>query len=167
MKQFIIAALLGTSMTVTLKKHKVEEVMDHFQGYTPGYDGFEGNNHLNGEWRYAYTRQVPENFTGSDKETFTAKMIREFATEGHDKDTGLPTGHFFLTKNKVREAAYEVLATHLGLTEKKQQDDYLNKYFDSVFAHMDVNETGNLEAIETNRFMRTLCKPVKENIYLE
>ena len=107
---------------------------------------------------------MPEHFTGDSADTFTAKMIRDFATEDHNKETGLPNGHFFLNKEKTKEATYEVLATHLGYTEKKQQDEFLGKYFDAVWKHMDVNETGKLEAIEINKFMRTLCKPVKENI---
>ena len=164
-----IAALLGSALAVSVQKSqkRVEELMDHFKGYTADYHGFEGNNHLGGEWRYPYERKIPERFDGDDRETFTAKMIKDFAIEGHDKTTGLPNGHFFLNKQKTKEAAYEVLATHLGLKTKQEQDDYLDKYFDAVWTHMDVNETGTLEAIEINRFMRTLCKPVKDHINLE
>ena len=168
MKYFVLAALVSSGVeAASFKQRKVEEVMDHFGGYTADYDGFIGNNHLDGEWRYAYNREVPERFVGETADTFTGKMIRDFAVEAHDPDNGKPTGHFFLTKAKTREAAYEVLATHLGFKTKKEQDAHLDKYFDAVWTHMDVNNTGKLEAIEINKFMRTLCKPVKDNIYLE
>ena len=166
MKYFAVAALMSAA-TQAVKYRKIEEVMDHFGGYTADYSGFDGNNGPNGHWRYSYERVVPERFTGDTADTFTGHMIKDFATEGHDPDTGLPTGHFFLTKAKAKEATYEVLATHLNITDKKAQDEYLEKYFDAVWKHMDVNDTGKLEAIEMNKFMRTLCKPLKENITLE
>ena len=94
-------------------------------------------------------------------------MIREYALEEHDKETGKPIGKFTVTKSKTKEAAMEVLATHLKIVEKKEAEEYLAKYFDAVWNHMDVNETGKLEAVELNKFMRTLCKPKAENINLE
>ena len=168
MKYFVLAALLGSVVeAAAFKQRKVEEVMDHFGGYTADYDGFIGNNHEGGEWRYAYNREVPEQFVGNTADTFTGKMIRDFAVEGHDDSTGKPNGQFFLTKSKTKDAAYEVLATHLDLKTKKEQDAHLNKYFDAVWKHMDVNDSGKLEAVEINKFMRTLCKPVKDHIILE
>ena len=140
--------------------------MPHFQGYTPEYSGFEGNNHLGGEWRDAYERVVPEAFQGEQRDTFTAKMIEKFAIEGQDDKTGTPNGKFFMTKNATKKASYEVLETHLGL-KGEAADAHLNKYFDEVWDHTDVLKEGKLEAIEMNKFMRTLCKPVKEHIILE
>ena len=63
---------------------------------------------------------MPDTFTGDTSDTFTEKMIREFAVEAHDKDTGLPNGIFSLSKEQTKEAAYEVLATHLGYKTKKE-----------------------------------------------
>ena len=94
--------------------------MPHFQGYTADYSGFGGNNHNGGEWRYSYEREIPEHFTGDTADTFTAKMIKDFAVEAHDDDTGLPNGHFFVTKEKAKDASHEVLATHLGYKTKKE-----------------------------------------------
>jgi len=71
-----------------------------------------------------------------------------------------------MTPEKTKEASYEVLKTHLGF-DKKAADEHLGKYFQAVWDHMDVNQTGRLEAVEINKFMRDLCKPVKEFIYLE
>ena len=67
---------------------------------------------------------------------------------------------------KTKKASYEVLATHLGL-KGEAAEAHLKKYFQPVWDHMDVNQTGALEAIEINKFMRDLCKPVKEHIELE
>ena len=92
-------------------------------------------------------------------------MIREYAIEEHDKESGKPIGLFTVTKDKTKEASMEVLATHLGLKDKAATD-FLAKYFDAVWTHMDVNDTGKLEAVELNKFMRTLCKPVKDDIDL-
>ena len=93
-------------------------------------------------------------------------MIKVFATETADKDTGLPTGKFIIPKAKAKEAAVEVLGTHLGLFGA-DADAHLARYFDEVWNHFDVLGAGSLEAVEMNRFMRDLCKPVKQLIYLE
>ena len=158
--------IIQDTNAVQLEESKVEELKDEFQGYTPSYDGFEGNNHNGGEWRDAYKRVIPEHFTGETADTFTAKMIKEYAFEGKDKDTGKPNGKFTVTKAQTKKAAYEVLETHLGL-KGADADKHLAKYFDQVWNHFDVLEKGALEAVELNKFMRDLCKPVKEHITLE
>ena len=149
-----------------VQMRKVDESKPDFHGYQPWYSGFEGNNHNNGEWRDAYERVVPERFTGDTADTFTAKIIKEYATEGKDEDTHKPNGHFTVTKDQTRQAAVEVLGTHLGL-KGDDAESHLKKYFDTVWDHFDVNSVGTLEAIEVNKFMRDLCKPVKEHITLE
>ena len=83
--------------------------------YTPSYDKFEGNQGTFGNWREPYERVIPERFEGDTGDTFTKKMIKEYAIESSDKDTGLPTGKFFVTKDDTRRAAVEVLGTHLNL----------------------------------------------------
>ena len=159
---FVISA---SAIRLASEEAKIEEKMPHFQGYTPEYSGFEGNKHQGIEWRDAYERVIPEHFTGDTADTFTQKMIKEFAIEDMDKDSGRPNGKFFVSRDKTKKAAYEVLETHLGL-KGKAADAHLDKYFDAVWKHMDVLETGRLEAVELNKFMRTLCKPVKEFIDL-
>ena len=151
-----------TAVKIEQKESRIQEKDKGFHGYTTWYDGFEGN----GEWRDAYERKVPEAFTGEQRDTFTEKMIAEFALEGMDKDTHKPNGHFTVSKEKTKEASYEVLKTHLGL-EGAAADEHLSKYFDQVWDHMDVLGKGSLEAVELNKFMRDLCKPVKEHIILE
>ena len=153
---------------IQIKQHGIAETQEDFHGYHPWYNGFEGNHHNGIEWRDAYDRNetMPEVFTGDNRDTFTAKMITEYALEGHDEVTGAPNGKFTLSKDKTKLASYEVLETHLGLSGA-DADAHLAKYFDQVWDHMDVNKTGRLEAVELQKFMRDLCKPVKEHIYLE
>ena len=173
MKYNVIAAFLGAassvklsqSVTLHLEEHKFEESLGDRVEYTPDYSGFGGNNHEGGNWRDAYEREVPEHLTGDTADTFTQKMIKEFAIEDQDEE-GKPNGTFLVTHDKTRDAATEVLATHLNLKDKAATE-YLDKYFEAVWKHMDVNETGKLEAVELNKFMRTLCKPVSDHIILE
>ena len=173
--KYSVLAFIATANAVSIKKdhsllqieeHKFEEKLPGFHGYTVEYDGFEGNNHQDGQWRDAYNRVVPTAFTGDERDTFTAKMISQFALEGTDEDTHKPNGHFTVSKEKTKEATYEVLKTHLGF-DAAAADEHNAKYFDQVWDHMDVNKKGALEAVELNKFMRDLCKPVKEHIILE
>mmetsp|Transcript_19635 Transcript_19635/g.30287 ORF Transcript_19635/g.30287 Transcript_19635/m.30287 type:complete len:94 (+) Transcript_19635:290-571(+) len=93
-------------------------------------------------------------------------MIKDYAVEGQDKETGQPNGRFYLSHDKTKAASLEVLATHLNI-KGDEANQYLAKYFDQVWEHFDVNHLGSLEAVELNHFMRSLCKPVKEHIILE
>ena len=125
----------------------IEEKKDDFHGYHPWYDGFEGSTHMNVEWRSPYERKVPEVFSGEERDSFTSKMIAEFALEGHNEETGKPNGKFTLNKDQAKEATYEVMKTHLGF-DKAAADAHNAEYFDKVWEHMDVNKTGRLEAVE-------------------
>ena len=150
------------------EESKIEEKKDTFGGYTVAYSGFEGNLQ-GGEWRDAYERTLPERFdldVGAQADSFTGHMIKDYAVEGQDKDTGKPNGKFFMDYAKTKAATLEVLSTHLGL-KGGDATAHNAKYFDAVWDHYDVNKTGALEAVELNHFMRDLCKPVKDNIVLE
>ena len=151
---------LPDNLFLQTEEAKIEE-KDMKVVYHPGYDGFEGNKGTFGDWREPYERVVPET-----SDTFTKKMIKEYAIETADEDTGLPTGHFIVTKDATRKAAIEVLGTHLGLYGP-DAESHLQKYFEMVWNHFDVLQKGSLEAIELNHLMRDLCKPVKPFIYLE
>merc|ERR1712167_212691 len=105
---------------------KIEE-KDGKVVYHPGYDKFDGNKGTFGDWREPYERVVPEVYEGDTGDTFTKKMIKEYAIETADKDTGLPTGKFIMTKDSVKTASREVLATHLGL-HGADADEHLNRY---------------------------------------
>ena len=165
--RFYPDAPLSQSLIQTAES-RIEEKKDYFGGYTVGYSGFEGNLQ-GGDWRDPYERVVPANFdveTNASADTFTGHMIKDFAIEGQDKETGKPNGKFYMDYAKTKAATYEVLDTHLGL-KGDAANAHLAKYFDAVWDHYDVNKTGALEAVELNHFMRDLCKPVKDNIILE
>lgn len=156
---------LPETLYLQVEESKIEE-KDGKIVYHPGYDGFEGNKGPNGDWREPYDRVVPARFEGDTGDTFTKKMIKEYAIETADEDTGLPTGQFIVKKEDTRKAAVEVLGTHLGLYGEAAEA-HLAKYFEMVWNHFDVLRKGALEAVELNHFMRELCKPVKKFIYLE
>ena len=42
-------------------------------------------------------------------------MYENYATEGKDKKTGKPNGHFWVTQADAQKAADEVVGTHLHL----------------------------------------------------
>ena len=122
-----------------------------------------------GAWRNAYDRNetLPGHFKGEEGvDTFTRKMILEYATEGTDELTHEPNGVFTVSKDQTKAAAVEVLETHLGM-DAGAADAHLGQYFDKVWDHFDVLGKGALDAIELNHLMRDLCKPVKEHIELE
>merc|ERR1719329_1862179 len=134
---------LPETLLIQIEESKIEE-KDQKIVYHPGYDGFDGNKGPFGDWREPYERVVPDRFEGDTGDTFTKKMIKEYAIE----------------------AAVEVIGTHLGLFGAAATA-HLDKYFDMVWEHFDVLKKGSLEAIELNHLMRDLCKPIKPFIYLE
>ena len=131
---------LPDNYLVQLEESKIEE-KDGKVVYHPSYDGFDGNKGAFGEWREPYERVVPERFEGDTADTFTGKIIKEYAIEAADEDTGLPTGKFFVTKADTRKAAVEVLGTHVGLFGA-DAEAHLQKYFDMVWNHFDVLQKG-------------------------
>ena len=67
--------------------------------YTPDYHNYTGNSHNGIAWRDAYERVIPEHLTGEFRDTFTEKMIKDYALEGRDEKTGQPNGVFSVTKD--------------------------------------------------------------------
>ena len=82
MKSSIICLCLMGANAIHLKTTKIEESKPYFTGFTPEYHGFGGNNGPFGEWRDAYERKVPEAFSGEHRDSFTEKMIKDYAIEG-------------------------------------------------------------------------------------
>ena len=107
---------ISDNVLVQIEESKIEEKNKKVT-YTPDYDGFDGNKGAFGDWREGYERKIPERFDegGDSVDTFTRKMLKNYATEGSDKWTGLPDGSFTVSKAHAKEAAVEVLNTHLGL----------------------------------------------------
>ena len=142
---------------------RVEETSKDFAGFDAGLHGFVGNNHNGGEWKDAYERVLPGNFDNSNDhpvDTFTANVIKNYATEGVTKE-GKPDGRFFIVKAQAKKLALEVVKTHLGFTGKKLQD-FMDKKFDETWNHYDVNDEGTMDALWASPFMRALCKSEKD-----
>jgi hypothetical protein len=73
---------------------RVEELDSSFGGFPASLHGFVGNNENNGQWKDAYNRTLPGHLDGEDGipvDTFTANVIKNYATEGVTKE-GLPSG---------------------------------------------------------------------------
>ena len=80
---------------------RVEELDPTFGGFPASLHGFVGNNENGGMWKDAYNRTLPGHLDGEDGtpvDTFTANVIKNYATEGVTKE-GLPSGQFFITKD--------------------------------------------------------------------
>ena len=142
---------------------KVEETSKDFAGFDAGLHGFVGNNHNGGEWKDAYDRVLPQNFDNSDEhpvDTFTANVIKNYATEGVTKE-GKPDGRFFIVKPQAKKLAEEVVSTHLGFKGSKLKD-FMNRKFEETWKHYDVNDEGTMDALWASPFMRALCKSEKD-----
>ena len=106
---------------------------------------------------------MPGNFDNADDhpvDTFTANVIKNYATEGVTTD-GKPDGRFFIVKASAKKIASEVVATHLGY-KGKELKDFMTRKFDETWKHYDVNDEGTMEAMWASPFMRALCKSVKD-----
>lgn len=57
---------------------KVEETSKDFGGFDADLNGFAGNNHNNGEWKDAYSREIPQNFAEDEDhpvDKFTSNVM--------------------------------------------------------------------------------------------
>ena len=68
-------------------------------------------------------------------------MLKNYAAEEKDEDTGVPNGNYDMDKAGARRACAELVATHKGLTGDANKQ-YLETYFARTWAHFDVNGTG-------------------------
>eukprot|EP00356_Strombidium_inclinatum_P004636 CAMPEP_0170491156 /NCGR_PEP_ID=MMETSP0208-20121228/10489_1 /TAXON_ID=197538 /ORGANISM="Strombidium inclinatum, Strain S3" /LENGTH=218 /DNA_ID=CAMNT_0010766683 /DNA_START=1 /DNA_END=658 /DNA_ORIENTATION=+ len=110
-------------------------------GYEANHDDFEGMEGFGN-----YDRQVPNHFqgAGSGDDQFMNSMITKYAVE-ESTNEGKPTGKFFFRHANAKQAAYEIVETHLGLKGKAAQD-YLDQNFDKTFKHFDTAADGKIEA---------------------
>ena len=125
--------------------------------------GFVGNNHNNGEWRDAYERRLPQHLDDNDLEqpvdTFERNLIKKYATEG--VTNGKPNGHFFVTKDQVRQVSVEVVQTHLKKSGA-ENSKFLDKYFNRAWDHFDVNHEGTMDVQWVSTLLKYMCKPVAD-----
>ena len=121
-------------------------------GFDAGHHEFEGV-----EGKGAYNRQLPEHFggPGSGDDQFMYSMIKNYAIEEASVD-GKPTGKFIFKYNNAKQAAWEILETHMAL-KGKAAEDYMKKNFDSTWRHFDTANDGKIEADRMSGFFRFLC----------
>ena len=105
---------------IQLEESKVLETLGNWDGWHAHMHEFPGTVNEFGNYMDAYNRTMPERFVDEDANSypvdkFTQNMIANYAVEGVDgqkeKDPS-PTGRFFLTKEKARTVATEILCTH-------------------------------------------------------
>ena len=124
-------------------------------GYEANHDDFEGYEGFGN-----YDRQVPVHFdgpgTGDDRDDqFMNSMITKYALELATPE-GAPTGEFVFKYVNARQAAWEILDTHMGL-KGKDADKYMDEYFDKTWKHFDTAGDGKIEAARMSGFFRFLC----------
>ena len=89
-------------------------------------------------------------------------MISQYALEERD-DNGNPSGNFFFTKEQAKDAAREVVSTHLH-KEGKDLDDYILANFWDAWRFMDAANDGKIEAARMPTFMREICHDASLNL---
>merc|ERR1712216_810021 len=87
-----------------------------------------------------------------------------YADEGKEKETGIPTGSFTMTEAATRAASAEVLGTHKKLAGAALKD-YLSTYFPRTWAHYDVNKDGRVGVEIMPAFMRFLASDQTLQLY--
>ena len=147
-------ALVCAASAINLKWDKVKTAWNEDKphpGYEANHDDFEGLEGLG-----AYDRKIPAHLggPGSGDDMFLWSMINNYALE-KATPTGEPTGVFVFRPSQARQAAKEILKTHMSL-EGKAAEDYLDKYFDKTFRHFDTANAGEIEAERMSTFFRYL-----------
>lgn len=88
-------------------------------------------------------------------------LAKNYAVEAVDAD-GNPNGNFFLTKDLARNAAYEIVGTHLGYTGDKA-DAFVNANFDRAWEHADLLKNGFLTVTEGPAIFKSMLGEVEAN----
>ena len=149
--------------TSDVKLRGVEETSAGFAGFDAKLSGFVGNNYADGDWKDAYTRELPKDFTSTydmPVDTFTANVIKNYATEGVTAE-GKPNHEFFILKDQARMIAKEVVTDHLQL-KGEELSKFMKLRFEETWNHYDVNKEGTMDVLWASTLMRALCKPVKD-----
>lgn len=112
-----------------------------------------------------YTRNVPENFAGSEDDRLMNSLIYHYSLEGRGDDDKA-NGKFFLTKNGFQSAAEEVVKTHLHMDAEKSSN-YVKDRLDTIWNHVDVLKKGYLFANEGPQMLRMMLGEVEVNNALQ
>jgi len=174
MKSFVIAALLGVlsfqdvSTAVAIKVEQEPTFLQQESSDSSDSDDYDASDvqirydsekeyphWMNGFGGYhTYIRDVPDRFETEADDTLMRSLYTNYATEG--KKDGLPTGHYWVTKENAYRVSHEVVGTHLNLKGEKG-DAYLKTVFPELWARYDVNEEGHLDLDRMPQFLRTIC----------
>ena len=112
--------------------------------------------HMNGFGGYkTYIRDTPDRFETEADDTLMKSMYATYATESEDKD-GLPSGHFWVTKENAKKACDEVVNTHLRLSGP-EKEAYVASQFPALWTRFDVNEEGKIEVDRMPQLLRSIC----------
>jgi hypothetical protein len=156
---------------VLLEESKIIETPKaSWAGWHPHMNGFPGTVNQNGDFMSPYTRVVPARFVGdSADETyyptdkFTQNLLHNYAIEGvngQKEAEPIPTGHFYLTKEKGFGLAAETICTHFSKCGDEGKK-FLDDNYAAAFDYYDVNKEGRIDAVGmTAQMMRYLCQPL-------
>ena len=112
---------------------------------------------MNGFGGYSvYKRDVPDRFETEQDDKLMESMYNNYATEGKDKKTGMPNGHFWVTTADAMRAAEEVASTHLKLAGG-ELETYVKDNFATQWKRYDVNGEGKIDVDRMPAFLRTIC----------
>ena len=194
MKSIAVAALLGYTSAVKIGSNqdklfqimeeselvqtdKILETLPNWDGWHPEMHKFPGTVNEYGNYMDSYNRELPERFQGDAADEgigpvdkVTQNIIANYAVEGVQGTKAKnpsPTGQFYLTKDKARVVAKEVLCTHFNKCDAAGEEflnspgphDAQNK-FDDAWDYFDVNHEGRLDAVGVSTFYRHLCMPL-------
>ena len=140
----ITLSLLVLGASAITKKAKVEHEGD-FPHWMNGFGGYT-----------VYKRDIPDRFEKENDDSLMKSMYDNYATEGKDKGTGKPNGHFWVVHDDAQRAAAEVTETHLHLTGEKNSR-YVEENFPTIWNRFDVNEEGQIEIDRMPQFLRMIC----------
>ena len=116
---------------------------------------FEARDNGTGPLDKIYERVIPERYATGNDDLFMRSMITNYAREGKNED-GSPNGVFTLTEAQTRNAATEVIGTHMKLSGDELKS-YLDTYFPRTWAHYDPNGAGSIAVETAPIFMRFLA----------
>ena len=118
--KFILYAAFALLSVEGVKINKKEKPFYGGDFFHAPYHEFPGTVNENGAFAPQYDRVMPVQF--KDKhldDMFMHSMIKTYAKELRNPDTGEPTGKFYLDKTSGAQASQEILNTHLHLSGEK------------------------------------------------
>merc|ERR1711935_926964 len=120
MKNFIVIGAIIASASAIRLNDDDEEHKGDFPHWMNGFGGYK-----------TYKRDIPDRFEAAEDDLLMKSMYQNYATEGKDKKTGQPNGHFWVTAVDAERAADEVVGTHLHL-QGSAKDAYVKENYASA-----------------------------------